>query len=120
MGGDESWGQVAAGLSLRPMRSEKLQFHYAYGTDPIDADARTTVGLEVSLKWSAASVSRATEPLNVSAQTTGFPSLRLSGSARPTGMANLSAALRGPEATNPAALSATTVHGPMRFRTTLG
>ena len=47
-------------------------------------------------------------PLNVSAQTTGFPSLRLSGSARPTGMANLSAALRGPEATNPAALSATT------------
>ena len=47
-------------------------------------------------------------PLNVSAQTTGFPSLRLSGSARPAGMADLGAALRGPEATNPAALSATT------------
>lgn len=46
-------------------------------------------------------------PLNVSAQT-GFPSLRLSSSARPAGMADLSAALRGPEATNPAALSATT------------
>ena len=46
-------------------------------------------------------------PLNVSAQT-GFPSLRLSGSARPAGMADLSAALRGPEAINPAALSATT------------
>ena len=46
--------------------------------------------------------------LNVSAQTTGFPSLRLSGSARPAGMADLSAALCGPEATNPAALSATT------------
>ena len=47
-------------------------------------------------------------PPNVSAQTTGFPSLRLSGSARPAGMADLSAALRGPEAINPAALSATT------------
>ena len=46
--------------------------------------------------------------LNVSAQTTGFPSLRLSSSARLAGMADLSAALRGPEATNPAALSATT------------
>ena len=48
VGGQEAWGQVAAGLSLRPMRSQKLQFHYAYGTDPIGADARTTVGLEVS------------------------------------------------------------------------
>ena len=48
VGGEWSWGQVAAGLSLRPMRSQKLQFHYAYGTDPIDAGARTTVGLEVS------------------------------------------------------------------------
>ena len=47
-------------------------------------------------------------PLHLSAQTAGFPSLRLSGSARPAGMANLSAALQGPEAANPAALSATT------------
>ena len=48
MGGEESWGQVTAGLSLRPMRSQRLQFHYAHGTDPIGADARTNVGLEVS------------------------------------------------------------------------
>lgn len=47
-------------------------------------------------------------PMLVSAQTAGFPSLRLSGSARPAGMADLSAALSGPEATNPAALSSTT------------
>ena len=47
VGGQEAWGQIAAGLSLRPMRSQKLQFHYAYGTDPIGADRRTTVGLEV-------------------------------------------------------------------------
>ena len=47
-------------------------------------------------------------PLHLSAQTAGFPSLRLSGSARPAGMADLSAALQGPEAANPAALSATT------------
>ncbi len=47
VGGQEAWGHVAAGLSLRPMRSRKLQFHYAYGTDPIGADARTTIGLEV-------------------------------------------------------------------------
>ena len=48
MGGEEALGQLSAGLSLRPMRSQRLQFHYAYSTDPIGVDARTTVGLEVS------------------------------------------------------------------------
>ncbi len=47
-------------------------------------------------------------PALLAAQTAGLPSLRLSSGARPAGMADLSAALRGPESANPAALSATT------------
>lgn len=47
-------------------------------------------------------------PALLSAQTAGFPSLRLSGAARPAAMADLSTALTGPAAANPAALSAAT------------
>lgn len=47
-------------------------------------------------------------PALLAAQTVGFPSLRLSGAARPAAMADLSAALTGPAASNPAALAAAT------------
>ena len=48
IGGEERIGLLSAGLSLRPMRSQKLQFHYAYAADPLDAGGRTTIGLEVA------------------------------------------------------------------------
>ncbi|MFT5085906.1 MAG: hypothetical protein ACI906_000316 [Candidatus Latescibacterota bacterium] len=48
LGGEDSLGQVSAGLSLRPMRRQTLQFHYAYVADPLDAGGRTTVGLELA------------------------------------------------------------------------
>lgn len=36
---------LAAGLSVRPMRSQAVQFHYAYVSDPLDAGERTVIGL---------------------------------------------------------------------------
>jgi len=48
IGGEDSLGQVSAGLSLRPMRRQTLQFHYAYAADPLDAGGRTTIGLELA------------------------------------------------------------------------
>ena len=48
VGGEEALGAFSAGLSLRPMRSQKLQFHYAYTADPIGAGQRTTIGVEVT------------------------------------------------------------------------
>jgi len=36
LGQDDSPGSLAVGLSLRPMHSESLQFHYTYLNDPLD------------------------------------------------------------------------------------
>jgi len=44
-GDDSGVGATTAGLSLRPMRREGLQFHYTYATDPLGAGSRTIVGL---------------------------------------------------------------------------
>lgn len=41
-------GLLSAGLTLRPMRIETLQFHYAYLADPLEAGGRTTVGLALA------------------------------------------------------------------------
>lgn len=43
--GAEDGGQLSAGLTLRPMYRQALQFQYAYSTDPLGAGGRTTVGL---------------------------------------------------------------------------
>lgn len=48
IGGEERFGLLSAGLSLRPMRSQTLQFHYAYAADPLDAGGHTTIGLGVA------------------------------------------------------------------------
>ena len=40
-------GAFTAGLSLRPMRRESLQLHYAYATDPLGAGGRTLLGLSL-------------------------------------------------------------------------
>ena len=42
---DRSAGSVAAGLSLRPMRREMLQFHYTYATDELGAGSGHIFGL---------------------------------------------------------------------------
>lgn len=39
---------LSAGLTLRPMRIETVQFHYAYLADPLDAGGRTTIGLALA------------------------------------------------------------------------
>ncbi|MEE3258280.1 MAG: PorV/PorQ family protein [Candidatus Latescibacterota bacterium] len=39
---------LSAGLTLRPMRVETLQFHYAYLADPLEVGGRTTVGLALA------------------------------------------------------------------------
>ena len=44
---DRRAGSITAGLTLRPMRRENLQFHYAYAADALEAGARTIVGLTV-------------------------------------------------------------------------
>ena len=38
-------GSITAGLSLRPMRNEALEIHYAYAEDPIDAGGRVSMAL---------------------------------------------------------------------------
>lgn len=38
-------GSAAAGLSVRPMRNEAFELHYAYTQDPLDAGGRVTLGL---------------------------------------------------------------------------
>ena len=43
--GDDS--AFTAGLSLRPMRRESLQLHYAYASDPLGAGGRTALGLSL-------------------------------------------------------------------------
>ncbi len=45
---DDELGQLSTGVTLRPMRRQTLQFHYAYANDPLDAGGRTTVGLELN------------------------------------------------------------------------
>lgn len=45
IGGADGIGSVTAGLSVRPMRSEALEIHYAYARDPLDAGARVSMGL---------------------------------------------------------------------------
>lgn len=42
---DHSAGSPTAGLTLRPMRSQTLQFHYAYAADPLDAGDRSVFSL---------------------------------------------------------------------------
>jgi len=42
---DHNAGSPTAGLTLHPMRSQALQFHYAYAVDPLDAGARSVFGL---------------------------------------------------------------------------
>jgi hypothetical protein len=47
--GDESTpGSLSAGLSLRPMRTDALRFHYAFVTDQLDAGDRSIFGLSMS------------------------------------------------------------------------
>ena len=46
--GAQDGSLLAAGLTLRPMRVETLQFHYAYLADPLDAGGRTTIGLALA------------------------------------------------------------------------
>ena len=45
IGADDGMGSVSAGLSVRPMRSEALELHYAYAQDPLDDGARLSMGL---------------------------------------------------------------------------
>ena len=40
-------GSFTAGLTLRPMRQDALQFHYAFATDPVGTGGRTALGIEV-------------------------------------------------------------------------
>ncbi len=44
-GEDEALGSPTAGLSLSPMRSQLLQFHYGYADDPLGTGSRNSVGL---------------------------------------------------------------------------
>ena len=44
-GADGTIGSPAFGLTLRPMRIEDVQFHFAYVGDELDAGARTLVGV---------------------------------------------------------------------------
>lgn len=44
LGQDDGSGSLAVGLTLRPMHSERLQFHYSYLDDPLDG-ARLSGGL---------------------------------------------------------------------------
>ena len=46
--GAEDGGQLSAGLTLRPMHRETLQFQYAYLTDPLGAGGRTTVSMALA------------------------------------------------------------------------
>ena len=47
LGGDTpSLGSATAGLTLKPMRTELLQFHYTFATDPLGNGGRTAVGIE--------------------------------------------------------------------------
>ena len=46
-GDDVAVGSSSLGLTLRPMRTKHLQFHYAYATDELDAGARNIAGLSV-------------------------------------------------------------------------
>ena len=46
-GDDAAVGSSSLGLTLRPMRTRHLQFHYAYTTDEVDAGARNVAGLSV-------------------------------------------------------------------------
>ena len=46
--GSEDGSQLSVGLTLRPMRVETLQFHYAYLADPLDAGGRTIIGLALA------------------------------------------------------------------------
>jgi hypothetical protein len=39
---------LAAGLTVRPMRNQAVQFHYAYLSDPLDAGERTVFGLGIA------------------------------------------------------------------------
>lgn len=48
-GDDRGIGSTTAGLILRPMRRDTLQFHFAYATDELDAGGRTMVGLSLKL-----------------------------------------------------------------------
>ena len=41
-------GATAAGLTLRPMRTEAVQFHYTYATDELDAGGRTVAGVAIT------------------------------------------------------------------------
>ena len=46
-GDDTTVGSMAAGLTLRPMRAESVQFHYTYATDELGAGGRTVAGVAV-------------------------------------------------------------------------
>ena len=47
-GDDTAVGSTAAGLTLRPMRTESVQFHYSYATDELDAGGRTVAGVAIT------------------------------------------------------------------------
>jgi hypothetical protein len=47
-GDDIAVGSIAAGLTLRPMRTETVQFYYTYATDDLDAGGRTVAGVGVT------------------------------------------------------------------------
>ena len=46
-GNDTAVGSTAAGLTLRPMRTNSVQFHYTYATDELDAGGRTVAGVAI-------------------------------------------------------------------------
>lgn len=46
-GDDRAVGFSSLGLTLRPMRNERLQFHYAYATEELEAGNRTVAGLSL-------------------------------------------------------------------------
>jgi hypothetical protein len=46
-GDDNAVGSSSLGLTIRPMRTRHLQFHYAYTTDELDAGARNVAALSV-------------------------------------------------------------------------
>lgn len=47
-GAESTPESLAAGISLRPMRTETLLFHYAFVTDQLDAGDRSVFGLSMS------------------------------------------------------------------------
>ena len=47
-GDDTAVGSTAAGLTLRPMRTESVQFYYSYATDELDAGGRTVAGVAIT------------------------------------------------------------------------